>query len=245
VILGLSYQEAIALSLIYSLLTKIVGAIQHVRQGTVFWKITLVYGLTGIPGAVLGSHAIYRMGSATERIFPYVMAAVLVVVAVLILLETVLRSLAQREKPFSPHELSRGGIAGIAVFQLFVGILLGVTSVGSGSLVILSMLYLFRMTAQQIVGSNIVIALIMVIPAGLTHLGLGGTRLSLLALLMAGSLVGTVIGARTALRLPQRALKLIIVVLILTGAVATVVKAGSTQPPPTLGAPRHSQGAPR
>jgi uncharacterized membrane protein YfcA len=226
VILGLSYHEAIALSLIYSLLTKIVAAIQHIRLGTVLWKITLVYGFTGIPGAVLGSHAIYRMGSATERVFPYVMAALLVTVAVLILLETVLRSRAQREKPFSPYELSPGGIATIAAFQLLVGFLLGVTSVGSGSLVILSMLYLFRMTAQQIVGSNIVIALIMVVPAGLTHMGLGGTRVSLLALLMAGSLVGTVIGARTTLRLSPWALKLIIVVLILAGAVATVVKAG-------------------
>ena len=56
----------------------------------------------------------------------------------------------------------------IVIFQLFVGLLLGITSVGSGSLVILSMLYLFRMTTQQIVGSNLVIALMMVIPAGLT-----------------------------------------------------------------------------
>ena len=226
VILGLGYQEAISLSLVYSLLTKIVGAAQHIRQGTVLWRITLVFGLTGIPGAVLGSHAIYRMGDATERIFPYVMAGLLVAVAALILLESVLQSLAQREKPFSALQLSPGGIAAIAAFQLLVGVLLGVTSVGSGSLVILAMLYLFRMTVQQIVGSNIVIALIMVVPASLTHLGLGGTRLSLLVPLMVGSIFGTVIGARAALRLPAVALKGTIVVLILAGAVATVVKAG-------------------
>jgi len=227
VILGLNYQDSIALSLIYSLFTKIVGGIQHIRQGTVLWKITLLYGLTGIPGSILGSHAIYRMGSATEQIFPYVMAAVLVTVAVLILLETVVRNLAAHDKPFSPYVFTPGGIAAIAVFQLFVGLLLGVTSVGSGSLVILSMLYLFRMTAQQIVGSNIIIALIMVIPAGLTHFGLGGVSWTVLGLLMLGSLVGTVLGAKTALGLPQWALKLIIVVLILTGAVGTVLKAGA------------------
>lgn len=227
VILGLNYQDSIALSLVYSLFTKIVGGIQHIRQGTVLWKITLLYGLTGIPGSVLGSHAVYRMGSATERIFPYVMAAVLVTVAVLILLETVLRNLAAHDKPFSPYVFTPGGIAAIAVFQLFVGLLLGVTSVGSGSLVILSMLYLFRMTAQQIVGSNIIIALLMVIPAGLTHFGLGGVNWTVLGLLMLGSLVGTVLGAKTALRLPQWALKLIIVVLISAGAVGTVLKAGA------------------
>ena len=226
VILGLSYQEAIALSLVYSLLTKVVGAVQHVRQGTVLWKITLLYGLTGIPGAVLGSYAIYFTASATARLFPYLMAALLVVVAALILLETLVRSLASRDKPFSPHSFTPAGIAAIAGFQLVVGVLLGITSVGSGSLVILSMLYLFRMSAHQIVGSNLVIALIMVLPAGLTHLTLGGTDVSLLALLMVGSIVGTVIGARTTLRLPESRLKLVIVVLILAGALATVIKAG-------------------
>lgn len=206
------------------------GAFQHIRQGTVLWKITLVYGLTGIPGAVIGSHAIYWMGGAGEGVFPYVMAALLILVAGLILLETVLQRVAQREKPFSPHQLSASGIAAIGLFQLVVGVLLGITSVGSGSLVILSMLYLFRMTAQQVVGSNIVIALIMVVPASLTHFGLGGTRLPLLGLLMAGSVVGTVIGARTTLRLSQWALKITIVVLILAGAVATIVKAAVTAP---------------
>jgi hypothetical protein len=225
VILGLGYGDAIALSLVYSLFTKIVGAVQHIRQGTVRWKVTLLYGLTGIPGAVLGSHAIYRMGPATERVFPYLMAALLVAVALLILLETAVRSLARRDKPFSPDVLTWPGIVAIAIFQLFVGVLLGITSVGSGSLVILSMLYLFRMTAQQIVGSNLVIALMMVIPAGVTHFGLGGVSVRPLVLLMLGSLIGTVIGARTSLRLPEWALKLVIVVLILAGAVATVLKA--------------------
>lgn len=225
VILGLNYGDAIALSLVYSLFTKIVGAAQHIWQGTVLWKLTLLYGLAGVPGAIVGSHAIYRVGPAAERVFPYVMAALLATVALLILAETAIRDLARRDKPFSPHELTPAAIGVVLIIQVIVGLLLGVTSVGSGSLVILSMLYLFRMSAQQIVGSNLVIALIMVIPAGLTHFGLGGVSPSLLALLLVGSLIGTLLGARTALRLPAWALKLVIVVLIMAGAVATVLKA--------------------
>ena len=65
---------------------------------------------------------------------------------------------------------------------------------------------------------------------GLTGVG-GGALVApslyvILGLLMLGSLIGTVLGAKTALRLPGWALKLIIVVLILAGAVATVAKAG-------------------
>ena len=57
----------------------------------------------------------------------------------------------------------------VTAIQLGVGILMGLTSVGSGSLVILSMLWLFDMPAKLIVGSSIVIALIMILPAAATH----------------------------------------------------------------------------
>lgn len=225
VILGLTYQDSVALSLIYSIFTKIVGAIQHMRQGTVLWRLTLVYGLTGIPGAVLGSQAVYWAGSAARNVFPFLMGAVLIVVSALIVMETGIRSLAMRDKPFSPHTISLGGIAAIAVFQLVVGLLLGITSVGSGSLVILSMLYLFRMSAKEIVGSNIVIALIMVIPAGLTHYAAGGVSWPVLILLMLGSLIGTVLGSKATMIVPERALKLAIAILLVLGAVSTIVKA--------------------
>ena len=59
VILGVGYGAAVALSLVYSLFTKVIGAAQHVRQGTVLWRITLLYGVLGIPGAVFGSRFVY------------------------------------------------------------------------------------------------------------------------------------------------------------------------------------------
>jgi len=225
VILGLNYGDSVAVSLIYSFLTKIVGAIQHVRQGTVLWRISLAYGVTGIPGAIVGAQVVYWAGPRGEQVFPFVMSTLLVVVALLILMEVAIGGLAAREKPFSPDAIGGKELAIIAVFQLFVGILLGVTSVGSGSLIILSMLFLFRMTAKEIVGSNIVIALLMVLPAGVAHYVKGGVSWWLVAMLLLGSLVGTVLGAKTTLIVPDRVLKLTIAVLIMAGALATVVKA--------------------
>lgn len=225
VILGVGYAESVALSLIYSLFTKIFGALQHLRQGTVLWRITLLYGLTGIPGAVLGSQVIYWTSGPTQRVFPFLMAGVLLLVSALMLLETGVRSIAAREKPFSPHRITWQGASAIAGYQLIVGALMGLTSIGSGSLVILSMVYLFRMSAREIVGSNIVIALIMVIPAGLTHYLAGGVDWKLLALLLIGSLGGAVLGSKCTMILPDRVLKLAIVAFIVAGAVSTIVKA--------------------
>ncbi|MDP3768650.1 MAG: sulfite exporter TauE/SafE family protein [Dehalococcoidia bacterium] len=225
VILGLTYQDSVALSLVYSVFTKIVGAIQHMRQGTVLGKITLVYALTGIPGAVLGSGAVYWAGGTAQRVFPFLMGGVLIVVAGLILAESAIRSRSSLPKPFSPHRITVGGIIAIGAFQLVVGTLLGITSVGSGSLVIVSMLYLFRMSAKEIVGSNIVIALVMVIPAGITHYATAGVDWPVLGLLTIGSLVGAVLGARATLIVPERVLTFAIAALIALGAVSTIVKA--------------------
>jgi uncharacterized membrane protein YfcA len=197
-----------------------------VRQGTVLWPISLLYGLTGIPGAIAGSWLVHLAGGRGDRVFPYVMVAVLLLVAVMLLLESGVRTIAVWVKPLSPHAI--GWHLGVLIggFQLLVGVLLGVTSVGSGSLVILSMIYLFRMSIPQIVGSNIVIALIMVIPAGLTHALTGTTHWTLLGLLLSGSLIGAVGGARVTLRCPERWLKIAIALLVLLAAVATAVRAG-------------------
>jgi len=225
VLLGVSYGEAVALSLVYSLLTKIVGAAQHVRQGNVRWPITLVFGVLGVPGAILGSRVVYLASPRLQAALPLVMVGVLLVVAALILLETFVRALAAREKPFSPDALGPGAIAAIAAIQVVVGTLLGVTSVGSGSLVIVAMLYLFRMSARQIVGSNIVISLIMVVPAGIAHYLAAGLDWRLLALLLVGSALGTLLGARATMWVPERGLKLTIAGLVVVAAVATLVKA--------------------
>jgi uncharacterized protein len=224
VILSLAYDQAVTLSLVYSLFTKIAGAVQHFRQGTILWKISWLYGLAGIPGAILGSHLVYWVSEETRRLLPNVMAGVLLLISALLLLETIMRPLAKRERPFSPHRIGWAGGMAIVILQLVVGVLLGVTSVGAGSLVVLSMFFLFQMSAREIVGSNIVIALIMVIPAALTHYLAGGVEWRLLAALLLGSLGGAVLGSRAVLAVPERSLKLAIVVLIALGAIATVAR---------------------
>jgi uncharacterized membrane protein YfcA len=225
VVLGVGYAQAVALSLVYSLVTKLVSAVQHVRQGTVLWRVTLLYGLLGLPGAVIGSRLVYAADPAVQRILPFVMSGVLLVVAALMLMEASIRVLASYERPFSPLQVDWPVVLGVAAYQLPVGTLLGVTSVGSGSLVILSMIYLFRMSAREIIGSNIVISLIMVIPAGITHYLGGGLDWRLLGALLLGSVGGAILGAKATMTLPERTLKLCIVGLVIVAALGTIAKA--------------------
>jgi uncharacterized membrane protein YfcA len=225
VVLRVPYAEAISLSLIYSLFTKVFGLGQHLRQGTVRWNVTLLYGLTGIPGSVVGSRMLYTVSDETRQVFPLVMSGLLVVVSLLLLAEPAISRTRPLGKPIRPEKIGWRAALGIAAFQLVVGLLLGLTSVGSGSLVLLSMFFLFAMPAREIVGSNIAIALLMVIPASATHFALGGVDAVRLALLLAGSLLGAVLGARTTMVLPDGVLKGLVIALILAGAVGTVLRA--------------------
>jgi hypothetical protein len=153
------------------------------------------------------------------------MAGLLPIVALLILTEQEIRRRAGWTTPFGTDRLTPASIVVVAAWQLLVGLIMGLTSVGSGSLVILSMLYLFRMSASEVVGSSIVIALIMIVPAALAHAAVVPVDWSLLALLLLGSVVGAALGAKVTLLVSDRALKRMIVALIVVAAVATFVKA--------------------
>ena len=119
VVLALSYSDAVAVSLVFSVFTKIVGAVQHIRQASVVWRLTLLYGLAGIPGAIVGSWVVHLAGSRGERLFPLLMAAVLVLVSAMLLLEATVSRVAGWVRRWSPHELGWRRVLGIAVFQLF------------------------------------------------------------------------------------------------------------------------------
>jgi len=101
---------------------------------------------------------------------------------------------------------------------------MGITSAGSWSLIILSLVYLFTMPAHEVVGTNIVIALIMVLPAAVTHLSLGGGggNLHILGVLVIGSVAGAILGSRTTLLIPDRTLRFIVVLVISVSALARV-----------------------
>lgn len=224
VVLGMTYTTAVAMSLIYSVFTKIVGFFQHLRLGNIDWKLTFAYSAAAIPGAVIGARLLYE-ARASERAFAIAMAIILAVVALLILAEAGVAAVSHRKKPFDAARLDAPAIVTISILSFVVGILLGMTSVGSGSVIILSMIFLFQLPARVIVGSNIAIALVMVVPAGLTHVLVGGVDVRRLALLMVGSVLGTVIGSRGTTWLADRQLKLLIAVIVLVSAVATFVKA--------------------
>lgn len=224
VILDLPYVEVIGTSLVFAFLTKLLSATQHIRQKTVHWHTALLFGLWGVPGAIASSYLLHDLEKWYESLFPLLMGGLLIIVAGLLAVDAIGFPRFHRVSRLVPGEISTQTFLGIGAFSLAVGALMGVTSVGSGSLIILSLVYLFTMPAHEVVGTNIVIALIMVLPAAVTHLSLGGVNLHTLGVLLVGSVAGAILGSRTTLLISDRTLRFIVVLMISVSALATLAK---------------------
>jgi uncharacterized protein len=227
VLLGTTFTQAVGLSLVYALFTKVLAFAQHQRSGNIEWRTALLYGLAGIPGALLGSALLYATGWS-ERFFAGVMAIVLILVGVLLLLDANIGRLAGRRRPFDPQHLGARAAVALAALSFCVGILLGMTSIGSGSVIVLSMALLLRMSARVIVGTNIAISLIMLIPASAAHLLAGGVEAERITLLLVGSVVGVTLGTRATSLISERWLRSAIALLVIVSSVATVTRAWSS-----------------
>jgi uncharacterized membrane protein YfcA len=83
------------------------------------------------------------------------------------------------------------------------GVVVGLTSVGSGSLIIIALMVLYpTLTASQLVGTDLVQAVPLVASAALGHILFGDFKLELTTGLLLGCIPGVWVGAHLSARLP-------------------------------------------
>jgi uncharacterized membrane protein YfcA len=99
------------------------------------------------------------------------------------------------------------------------GLLVGITSVGSGSLIMVALLLLYpTLSAVRLVGTDLVQAVPLVLSAAISHMIVSGADWSVLIPLIIGGSPGTFLGARIANRVSQSVIRRgIVIVLTLTG----------------------------
>jgi hypothetical protein len=99
------------------------------------------------------------------------------------------------------------------------GVIVGITSVGSGSLIIIMLLMLYpRMRLSELVGTDLVQAVPLVTSAAIGHLLFGNFKLGLTTSILIGSIPGVFVGARFSSRAPDYLIRpALIVVLVLSG----------------------------
>jgi hypothetical protein len=220
-LLGVRPVDAVGASLVNSLVMKSVGAAQHDRQGTLSRPLLRALLAGAIPGALGGSLAVvyfaWRAPGATE-LFLKVAIGIALALSAILLLRQILADRRERKRPKSVLEegaevpdgqpLDAGPLPRrLALLTVGVGALTGVvvsvTSIGSGSFLLPFLVFVFaqRIRLHRIVGADVAAGAAIGLVATLVYIISGTVQAGPLLWLLLGSVPGVMIGSRTNFRL--------------------------------------------
>jgi len=210
---------AVSSDLVASVIMKPVGAGVHLRRGTVHKELVKWLVIGSVPSAFLGVIILKQMGHGqqVQDNLKLALGVALLVAAASIVAKTVL----QAARPVRAEHHGPLGVKAVPTVLIGVagGLVVGMTSVGSGSLMIVMLLLLYPMlSASELVGTDLVQAIPLVASAALGHLLFGDFKLGLTASLLVGCMPGVYIGARVSARAPDRIIRPALVFVLLASA---------------------------
>jgi uncharacterized membrane protein YfcA len=221
-VFGVQPLTAVSSDIVASLIMKPVGAGVHWRRGTVNRPLVKWLVLGSVPSAFLGVMVLRHLGNGPS-LQGYVKVALgialMVVAAGLVIRPLLARTAAQAPVVIRPLPTVLIGVVG--------GLVVGVTSVGSGSLMIIMLLTLYPgLRLSSLVGTDLAQAIPLVASAALGHLLFGEFQLGLTLSILVGSIPGVYLAARLSARAPDHVIRPALVT-VLTGSALKLLNAST------------------
>ena len=227
-VFGVKPITAVGTDLAYAAVTKTVGGYKHWRQNTVELRLSTWMALGSVPAAVSGVFVLDLLERATGHDFDdllmTILAAALLLTGVATLVRAFLKRMHDRERATIPMD-TRHKVAAVTL-GVFVGFVLGVTSAGSGALIAVGLILLFRLIPTRVVGTDIFHAAILLWAAALAHIVAGNVDFPLAANILIGSVPGVWMGSHWAIRVPANVLRTTLAVVLIGAGMALLGKAG-------------------
>lgn len=215
--LGVPAIRAVGSDALFNFVTKIGASAVHLRKGTVKRKVVLALAAGSAPGSYLGvSFLTYLRRVHGNGVNHFITVAVGVL---LICIPTFLFFQKKIEDHVAGQAPTTRSFAGMSLIGLVAGFLVGMTSVGSGSIVMMLLLLFYSFHPKVMVGTDIVHALILTGVTSFLHFRLHNIDTTLVASLLVGSIPGGLLGSYLSTRVPVPWLRRILcAVLLATGA---------------------------
>lgn len=226
-IFGISPTTAIGTDIFYAAVTKTVGGWRHLRLKTVNMDLVKWLALGSVPSAVGGVALVSwlqtRIGEARlEELVYAVLGGTLLMVGVITLARAlVLRSLIDERERF---EVERRHKVAAIVIGATTGFVIGITSAGSGTVIAILLIAVYRLAPKKVVGTDVFHAAILLWAAGLAHWVGGNVDFVLAGNILLGSVPGVVIGAAMSDRAPQGFLRTALGLVLIGSGIVTVQK---------------------
>ncbi len=206
------------------------GAITHAREGQPNWTLAKWLIIGSVPFALVGPFLIHHIAGSAEELdvllkkcigFALLFAAATYALRLYVNLRRV-RGGGPQADP-DPHIRPLPTIA----IGALGGLLVGITSVGSGSVIMISLVMLYPgLSALRLVGTDLVQAVPLVIAAAISNIALNGLDWHILIPLVIGSTPGSILGSRIAPRVPQSFIRRGIVIVLTMSGLALLDKSG-------------------
>jgi uncharacterized membrane protein YfcA len=213
---GVKPSTAISSDLVAAVLMRPVGAVVHMTQRTVNFRLVGFMVLGSVPAAFAGAYVLHLMGaskSAQNNVEIALGSALLLGAAAMVLRYALDRRSGQRRQGMV-HQLVVHPIPTVGI-GLIGGFVVGVTSVGSGSLMIVLLLFLYPMLgANQLVGTDLTQAVPLTLAAALGALAFGHVEGGITASIVLGSVPAVLVGSLISSRAPDRYIRPVITFVI-------------------------------
>lgn len=218
-VFGVPPLAAVSSDLAASAVMKPFGGWIHARRGTVNWPMVRWLCVGSVPSAFLGVLLMRQLGHqhAVQQTVQYALAVALLLAAA----GLVVKAYTSRRRVSSGPASASVQVRRLptALLGAAGGLVVGLTSVGSGSLIIVVLLALYpSLRANDLVGTDLVQAIPLVTAAALGHALFGDLHLDIAGAVLIGSIPGVLIGARLSSRAPGGAVRAALVVVLIASA---------------------------
>jgi len=226
-IFGTNPSTAIGTDIFYSAITKIVGSWRHLKMKTVNMELVrwLAYG--SVPAAVAGVGLIalvkeHVSEDRMDELLYAVLGGTLLMVGVITLLRAlILRGLIDERERFDVE--TRHKVAAV-VIGATTGFVIGITSAGSGTVIAILLIAVYRLVPKKVVGTDIVHAAVLLSAASVAHFVGGNIDFGLAGNILVGSIPGVIIGAALSDRAPQGLIRVALGLVLIGSGIVTVLK---------------------
>ena len=232
-VFGVNPVTAVGTDLAYGAVTKTVGGFKHLRQKTVDMSLSMWMAVGSVPAAVGGVYALELIersaGADFDDLLIGVLGGALLLCGTLTLARAVfLKRLHGRER--ETVEMDRRSKISAVALGVFVGFVLGVTSAGSGAIIAVGLILLFRLVPTRVVGTDVFHAALLLWAAALAHIVAGNVDFALAGTILLGSVPGVWVGSSLSVRVPTAALRTTLAVVLLGSGLGLLAKAGAGVP---------------
>jgi uncharacterized membrane protein YfcA len=226
-IFGISPTTAIGTDIFYAAVTKTVGGWRHLKMKTVNMDLVKWLAIGSVPSAVGGVLLVSWLQTQVgedrldELVYAVLGGTLLMVGVVTLTRALILRGLIDERERFEVEK--RHKVAAV-VIGATTGFVIGVTSAGSGTVIAILLIAVYRLSPKKVVGTDVFHAAILLWAAGIAHWIGGNVDFVLAGNILLGSVPGVVIGAALSDRAPQGFIRTALGVVLVGSGIVTIQK---------------------